>query len=251
MTDDETWDGSISWTKASTYNRCGRQFRYKYVEDIEQDEEMDDGRRTGIDFHEFMDEYYDLCPDGPNAETAVTLAQEMWDERRQEKYRPYIEKWHQWNEWLHQKFGEYWKPVYTEKWIEVEWEDAIHHGYIDAIRWCPEREAYGVVDYKPAAKDNSRIKGQVAYYAEILLEVSDLLDEEVTWGGVYGYKDGNYKTWDVHWASTKASKRKVNSLISLDNGYEPEFGFHCSFCDFQEECTIEEMNSSDEGNSLI
>ncbi|MFB6236970.1 MAG: RecB family exonuclease [Halopenitus sp.] len=245
MSEDE-WDRSVSYSKWSTYNRCGRQFKFSYVDEIEA--EADQGREDGIDFHEYMERYYDYVGDVPDAEKAVELAQEMFDPGKQARYRGWIEQWHEWNQWLYQKFGEdHWKPLLTEQWVEVEIDGLTHHGYIDAIRWNPEREEYGVVDYKPEAKDNSRLKGQTAYYAKFLIENDpDLLDEDVEWAGTYGYKDGKYKTWDIHWRSTRATKRKVEDLVELDHGYEPEFGYHCEFCDYMEECVqAENQESSD------
>jgi hypothetical protein len=46
--------------------------------------------------------------------------------------------------------------------------------------------------------------------------------------------------WDIHWASTKATKRKIASLKQMEEGFEPDFGYHCDWCDYQEECTMEE-----------
>lgn len=238
----ETWERSVSWSKMSTYNRCPRQFKFKYIDDFEEDD--DQGRQDGIDFHEYMDEYYDLSTDGPSESTAVTLAQELFTEDQQARYRPWIEQWHQWNEWLFEKWGEeHWKPISTEEWVEVEIDGYTHHGYVDAIHWDPDEETYGVIDYKPNAKDSSHYKGQIAYYGEFLLAVSDLLDDDVEWGGVYGYKGGKFKRWDIHWASRKATKRKIDALVDLDEGYDADFGYHCQWCPFVEECVVEEESN--------
>lgn len=244
---DETWDRSVSYSKWSTYETCGRQFKFKYVDEIEPEIEDDNGRQDGIDFHEFMEQYYGHVGSQPNEEATVELAMEMFDPGQQARFRPWIENWHTWNQWLYEKFGEeFWKPVKVEEWVEVEIDGVVHHGYIDAIRWDPEREAYGIVDYKPNAKDNSRLKGQTAYYARYLADEADLLDEEVEWAGTYGYKGGNYKTWDIHWASEKATDKKVARLITLDNGYEADFGYHCQWCDYVDECMMaEEQGSND------
>lgn len=244
----DEWTRSISWSKMSTYDTCARQFKFDYVED-EAEEEHDQFREDGINIHEYFDQFYDEQPDEPDEQAATDLAQEMFDEAEQARYRPWIEQFFEWNQWLFKKRGpKHWKPVYTEKWVEVEIEGKTHHGYIDAIHWDPERGTYGVVDYKPNAKDNSRYKGQVAYYGDFLLEVSDLLDAEVEWGGIYGYKGGKFKTWDIHWASSKATKRKIDALVNLENGYDPDFGFPCQYCDYMEECMVEEQN---EGGDLL
>lgn len=237
------WDGRISWSKASTYDRCPRQFYFKYVaDDVEPDEGVDTTvRDQGIEFHDYMDKYYEVCPTEPNKDSAITLAKEMFDEERQAKYREWIRMWHQFNEWLYEKWGEeHWRPIETEYYVDEEIEGHEHGGYIDAIHWDPIREEYGVIDYKPTARDNSRIKGQTAYYGEILLEADGLLDMDVEWAGCYGYTDGRYQTWDIHWASTRASRRKIKRLIELDNGYEPNFGPHCDWCDYYASCWMKE-----------
>lgn len=246
------WDRSISWSKVTTYDSCPRRFKYKYVDKIEEEEESV-ARDDGIKFHDFMEKYYSRVGDSPDVEKTVELAKELFDERDQARYRPWIEQWHDFNTWLHKEWGEYWKPVYTEKWIEVvpdgdlpskyidveHWAGTTHHGYIDAIWWDPKKDGYGVIDYKPSAKPNSRLKGQTAYYAEVLLQLEDLLDEGIEWAGSYGYKQGNFNQWDIHWASIKAVRRKVDSLLTLENGYKPNYGHHCDWCDYQEECIIE------------
>lgn len=244
------WTRSVSWSKASGYNRCPRQFKYKYIEERDPDQEEPDERRAGTDIHEYFEEYYELHEtfDAPQVGIAVDLAKEMFSPERQAEYRPWIEDFHAWNEELHDRWGEYWKPVYTEKWVEVEIAGSTHHGYIDRIQWNPVDESYGVIDYKPNAKDSSHYKGQIAYYSEFLLEVSDLLDEEVGWGGVYGYKDGKLNRWDIHWASKKATKRKIDELLDLEDGFEPEFGYHCSWCDYMEQCALEE---EEKGQGLL
>ena len=246
------WDRSISWTKLNTYDTCGRQFKYKYVDELEPDYDDDDTlRMDGINFHEYMELYYKVARDEPTEELAVDIAQEQFTEEQQYRYRPWIEYWHNYNVDLYDRFGEeHWKPVFLEEWVEVDISDHVHHGYLDAIRWDPEREEYGVVDYKRTAKRNSRLHGQLAYYADFLLERADLLDEEANWVGVYGYTTGEYKTWDVHWASRKATKKKIDSLVALESGYEANFGFHCKWCDFQEECWLDE-NEESTASSLL
>lgn len=240
----DSWDRSFSWSKMRTYDSCPRRFKYQYIDELDEIEDVED-RDDGINFHEYMAEYYRVMgmenEDPPAVDTSVTLAKEMFSPELQAKYRPWIEQWHYWNEQLYEKWGpKHWTPVFVEEWVEVEWQGDTHHGYIDRIQWHPGRETYGVIDYKPNAKDGSNIKGQTAYYAEILLEVSDMLDEPVDWAGCYGYTTGNFKMWDIHWRSTKASKRKIAALKQLDEGFEPNFGYHCDWCDYQEECTMEE-----------
>lgn len=255
MTDN--WDRSFSWSKINTYNTCPRQFKFKYVDELEEDEDLDDmGRTDGINFHEYMEKYYNNVRNEPTVDVAVGLAQDMFEPQFQARYRPWIEQWHDFNVRIYERLGEeYWKPVYTEKWIENElegdldtkyidtphWEGDVHHGYIDAIWWDPEEDGYGVVDYKPNAKEHSRIKGQTTYYAKVLVEVEELLDEPVEWAGTYGYKDGRFKKWNVAWQSIKALRKKVDRLKTLDNGFEPNFGFHCDWCPYMEECMMEEQ----------
>ena len=242
------WSRSISWSKLNTYNTCPRQFKFKYVDDLEEEEE-DQRMQDGIKFHEYMELYYDVVGSRPEPEDAVDLAREMFHEGDQARYKQWIQQWHQFNEWLYEKWGEeHWKPILTEEWVEVEIGDHTHHGYIDAIHWDPDRQSYGVVDYKPKARTGSRIKGQTAYYADFLLEVAELLDGDVDWAGTYGYKDGQFESWKVHWASRKATKRKIDSLIELDNGYEPDWGFHCQFCQFVDACYQEEEETD---NTLL
>jgi len=229
------WNEAVSWSKASTYEMCPRQFQLQYVKEVEEEESQ--AMEDGINFHGYMDEYYSRVGDEPTDRVAVDLAKEIFDEAHQAKYYQWIRNWHAWNKHLYDVWGEeHWKPVFTEKRVEVEIDDNMHHGYIDRIQWDPKRQEYGVIDYKPNAKDNSRYKGQVAYYGEILLAAADILDETPTWGGIYGYKGGKFKRWDIHWASTKASNRKVDALVNLSEGFEPDFGMHCDWCGYMDEC---------------
>ena len=260
----ESWDRSFSWSKINTYDTCGRQFRFKYVDELESDVESE-ARTDGINFHEYMEEYYEHVGDKPTEEEAVELAMEMFDEYEQAKYRDWIKHWHNWNVGIHERFGqEHWKPVERELWIEVEpegdlptkyidvphWEGDVHHGYIDALWWNPNKEHYVAIDYKSKAKDGSRIKGQTTYYTKVLLELWEQLDEPVGRAGCYGYKTGNFKTWSVHWKSIKALRRKVDSLRALEDGFEPEFGMHCEWCDYQEECVIAGSEQENSGGLL-
>lgn len=253
----EGWDRSYSWSKVNGYETCPRQFKFRYVDELEEDDH--EGRQDGKNFHNFMDEYYRVLgsPEkGPDVDTAVTLAKELWSPELQAKYRPWLKKWHAWNEHLYETWGpEHWTPVFQEKWVEVEIpEDCdidglqpgeIHHGFVDRIQWNPERESYGVIDYKPKVKTGSRIKGQTAYYGEILLEIADILDQPVEWAGCYGYRTGKFKMWDIHWRSTRATKRKIHQLRTLEDGWEPDFGYHCDWCPFVEECSM--LDAQQEG----
>lgn len=232
----EQWDGTVSWSKMITYDYCARQFKLQYVDEEAEGEEST-AMRHGIDFHEYMDRYYDVIGDKPDDEVAVELAFEMFDPDQRAMYNQWLRNWHAWQEHLYDVWGpEHWKPLFTEKRIEVEIEGAEHHGYIDRIQWDPKREEYGVIDYKPNASEKSNYKGQIAYYGDILLEAADILDETPQWGGIYGYKGGSFKRWDIHWASTRASNKKIKRLRSLDSGFEPDFGMHCDYCGYQEEC---------------
>lgn len=253
MSAPDEWDRSYSWSKVSGYNTCPRQFKYKYVDELEEDEESE-AMTDGINFHEYMEEYYQVLgrPEkGPSVDTAVTLAKEMWSPELQAKYRPWVKKWHKWNEHLYETWGpEHWTPVLTEEWVEVEIDEGsnidglkpgeVHHGYVDRIQWDPDSQTYGVIDYKSKAKTGSRIKGQTAYYGDILLEISDLLDAPVHWAGCYGYKTGRYKQWEIHWRSTRATKKKIGQVRELTDDFEPNYGHHCDWCPYMEECTLED-----------
>lgn len=235
---------------------------FKYVKELE--DRPGEAARDGINFHNYMEEYYDVVGDEPTPSDAVTLAKELFDEYEQTKYKEWIRKWHDWNVWLYEEWGpDDWKPVATEQWIEVEiedglptkywdaehWEGDVHHGYIDAIWWDPEKEQYGVVDYKSKAKTGSNIKGQTAYYAEVLLALDDLLDETPQWAGCYGYKTGTFKRWDIHWKSIKASAKKIERLKSMSKDYDPNYGYHCDWCPYKEECIL--MGDEDDNVSLL
>lgn len=243
MGEEDQWTRSFSWSKMSTYNRCPRQFRYQYIEDIEEDI-SDERRDDGIDFHDYAEEYYSQLSnpvEGPTVDHAVGLAQDMFPEMKQAKYRPFIENWHQWNLHIYKVWGdEHWTPVMTEKWVEVEIDGETHHGYIDRIQWNPNKEEYMVIDYKPKARDGSRIKGQTAYYGSFLLNNTDLLDKDVNMAGTFGYRDGGFKQWDIHWASEKATKRKIDALKEYQDGFSPNFDMHCDWCSYQETCTMKE-----------
>lgn len=253
----DSWDRSFSWSKMSLYNTCPRQFKYKYVDELEEDEPESMARRDGINFHEYMEQYYEELEnpeDGPTEEHAVQVAMDMFEPQNQARYRQALQDWHAWNQHLYETWGkEHWTPTYTEKWIEAVTQDSTeidaltpdetHHGYVDRIQWNPNRESYGIIDYKSKAKDGSSIKGQIAYYGEILLELEEILDAPVDWGGCYGYKTGSFKMWDIHWASTKATKKKIVSLRELKEGYEPNFGYHCDWCPYKEECSIQEAEN--------
>lgn len=230
------WKNPISWSKMITYQYCPRQFRLQYVDD---DAEEDEGeaQRDGIDFHEYMDRYYDEIGEEPDDRVAVDLAFEMFDPEQRAKFNQWLRNWHAWQEHLYDVWGkEHWKPLLTEERVEVEIDGAMHHAYIDRIQWDPKREEYGIIDYKPNASEKSNYKGQIAYYGDILLAATDLLDETPQWGGIYGYKDGKFKRWSIHGASTNASKRKIAELRALDDGFEPDFGMHCDYCGYQDEC---------------
>lgn len=250
----DSWDRSYSWSKMSTYQTCPRQFRFKYIDELEEEGESEI-RDDGINFHEYMEQYYTRLEnpeEGPTEDHAVSVAQEMFNQAFQAKYRDWIIDWHEWNLEAFKAWGkEHWTPHEVEAWVEVETDGSLdamkpgetHHGYIDRIQWSPKREAFGIVDYKRTTKTNSSIKGQTAYYGEILLKLSDMLDAPVTWAGCYGYTEGTFKTWDIHWASTKATKRKINALRTFEDGFEPEFGMHCDWCPYVEECTEEEAEN--------
>lgn len=252
MTD--SWDRSYSWSKMNTYKTCPRQFKYKYIDELEETIPSE-ARSDGINFHEYMERYYSTMStpeEGPKVDHAVTIAQDMFEPHMQAKYRPWIEMWHDWNTKLYSVYGEdHWTPVFMELWVEVSPEEPklglmpgeVHHGYVDRVQWDPVRESYGIIDYKGSGKDNSRVKGQTAYYGDILLEISDHLDAPADWAGVYGYKDGNFKRWQIHGASTNATKRKINNLRELKEGFEPKFGYHCEWCPYQEECSLEEAEN--------
>lgn len=253
MTD--KWQRSFSWSKISGYNRCARQFKFKYIDEIEED--SSEAMHDGTSMHEYMEQYYDAHEnpeDGPSQEVAVDLGKEMFEPQEQAKYREWIKQFHAWNKHLFDVWGaEHWTPVDTELWVEVETPEGFdrmepgltHHGYIDRLQWNPNRGSYGVIDYKSKAKDGSNIKGQTAYYSEVLLEIADILDEPVEWAGCYGYKTGKFKMWDLHWKSVRATKRKVNALRELDSGWEPDYGYHCEFCPYMEECS--ELDAQQEG----
>lgn len=239
------WDDPVSWSKATTYDFCPRQFKFQYVDEIEEEEDVL-ARDDGINFHEYMDQYYDDPPEEPTERHAVDLAKGMFDGDQQARYHQWIRNWHDWNVHLYETWGpEYWVPDYTEARIEEVIDGVEHHAYVDRIQWDPDSGEWGVIDYKPQAKSSSRYKGQVAYYGDILLEVADLLDETPTWGGIYGYKQGIFKRWDIHWASTRASKKKIDRLVDLENGYEPDFGMHCDYCDYMDECM--QLEAENEG----
>lgn len=257
MTDGESWDRSFSWSKLNTYNTCPRQFKFKYIDELDEGVESE-ARSDGSNFHEYMEKYYQEADpdDGPTKRVAINVAKDLFSKELQAKYRPWIKRWHAYNEHLHETWGsKHWVPTDTELWVEVEVPDScdieglvsgeVHHGYIDRLQWHPEKKSYGVIDYKSKAKNGSRIKGQTAYYSEVLLEIEEILDEPVEWAGCYGYKTGKFRTWDIHWRSTRATKRKIADLRNVEDGFEPEYGYHCEWCPYMEECT--ELDAKQEG----
>ena len=230
----------VSYSKLSTYLRCGFQYRLRYVEKIPSRPKAH--FRFGSVLHSVLGKFYRYEGEGkPSLEVLLSLFRNAWpveDDRQRKSYDLGLEVL---REYYRANIGSWSRPVWVECAFNVSLGRHSIQGVFDRVDWLG-KDGYKVLDYKagtvvPTQEELDRDL-QLSVYGLAFWRMTGTVPEELS---VYHLRENIEISKVRAVGQLKETERLIlgaGDRMSRKEGLDPRASEECRWCDYAEYCAL-------------